>query len=781
MESETGLLIDSFASSTGPVTTDGDEVSELFVADDAIGETRRLTAKVVDASEGDVSIRTSSGALLMNPDVPAIGKYGVRWAGDGPEGLGWISLKTGTSGIANGVQLSGVIVDQAGATLEVRVDSNTGSSFITVELTPLTSKDFFFPFSDFERANGNGADFDKVDAVGLTLRATQPGTDGQIESIAICGGQSVTADIANPAFTGMISGTVFGDANRNRLFDSRESAFGSEVTVELLDDAGNVVDQQSTSGEYLFEEVEPGGYVVQLALSNREEQTAPRGAFGESDQRTAIEYVGRSIVDLDFDDDGDQDLALLSEINKTIAWYEHDSDGNLVELGSVELSGRPYALTSGDINGDGLVDLVASVLNSATPDSLSAGAVVLLSDGTGQFAPQPRIGLANGQLSLVVADLDGRNGVDLAFASFDDDQVRVRLNQGSGVFGTATSVEVGAQPIHLTEAHLDNDEHLDLVVSNFAADSVQILSNDGNGQFSITATIGTAFGPSATSVGDLDCDGLVDLAITAHGRLVDGEFQSDDMLEIVRQSADGSFVRSEEFNLGEGAHPRAVQVIDYDSDGQSDVIALRSEPSALALFAAGTECHLSADDVLETAPGATLFKATPFDQDGNLDLVSVGLRNQEVDGVELPFGEINVRLYERGTHTLTVGAGETLSGNDFGLFVEEQDQIQSAASSAGITSNPSVRADVNHNGMVDPMDALSIVNSLHAETPYDAALDMDEDGAIGPVDALLVINQLWHASTGTPSSAALAADTDAEQEERSSLIDALFANEEHNS
>ena len=50
--------------------------------------------------------------------------------------------------------------------------------------------------------------------------------------------------------------------------------------------------------------------------------------------------------------------------------------------------------------------------------------------------------------------------------------------------------------------------------------------------------------------------------------------------------------------------------------------------------------------------------------------------------------------------------------------------------------------DVNDDGRVSPVDALSIINFLNAPTDYRIALDVDRSGSISPLDALQVINRL---------------------------------------
>ncbi len=88
-------------------------------------------------------------------------------------------------------------------------------------------------------------------------------------------------------------------------------------------------------------------------------------------------------------------------------------------------------------------------------------------------------------------------------------------------------------------------------------------------------------------------------------------------------------------------------------------------------------------------------------------------------------------------------------------------------------SNPFMTMDVNGNGTIEPLDALSIINALNAAMVFDAQgrfissselnaglfgfLDTNADGLLTPLDALIVINALNQSANGEPPASRSAA------------------------
>ena len=110
-------LIDDFSGDSGPTVDEfptGTPVTEDFAAGAAIGGNRQFTAAFLNGPSGEeVSIRTETNVLRLNPDVQSIGEYSVAWDGAAggfdPTGLGGVDL---TMADGNGFCLENFFVDQ---------------------------------------------------------------------------------------------------------------------------------------------------------------------------------------------------------------------------------------------------------------------------------------------------------------------------------------------------------------------------------------------------------------------------------------------------------------------------------------------------------------------------------------------------------------------------------------------------------------------------------------------------------------------------------------------
>ncbi len=126
--------------------------------------------------------------------------------------------------------------------------------------------------SDPNPANGitgaiditDGQDDESVDAGLLPVENATPTPEGTKEPIEL----------------GSIGDKVFNDVNNNGIQEDFEPGLAN-YTVELQDGDGNVLDTMVTNadGEYLFDELEPGDYMVRFVRNNpTQEQFSPQDA-----------------------------------------------------------------------------------------------------------------------------------------------------------------------------------------------------------------------------------------------------------------------------------------------------------------------------------------------------------------------------------------------------------------------------------------------------------------------------------------------------------------------
>jgi hypothetical protein len=274
---------------------------------------------------------------------------------------------------------------------------------------------------------------------------------------------------------------------------------------------------------------------------------------------------------------------------------------------------------TGDLDGDGNIDVVASVFDKVFWYKNL--------DGFGNFGIPQEIGLGGLSLTLSVhlADLDMDNDMDVIATSFDNNLVSwYRNSDGLGNFSSAnliTSNDVMGI-IDVIAADFDGDLDSDLVVlSDDSNDLVIWYENlNGNGDFGPKQIItATATNGRAIYVADIDGDNDMDVITSAPGSItmvwfenLDGngtfslekviasgtasveeiyakDLDGDDDLDIIAASPFEDKVSWHENldglgNFGtqriittDAGFPRSVYSVDLDNDGDNDVLSAGSD------------------------------------------------------------------------------------------------------------------------------------------------------------------------------------------------------------
>lgn len=204
-----------------------------------------------------------------------------------------------------------------------------------------------------------------------------------------------------------------------------------------------------------------------------------------------------------------------------VPWLPAQSPFRATRQTSLPAGLSPAAVVTGDVDGDGDLDLVLGNANQR-PIQL------LLNDGSGSFTdesatrlPNPTTGFATYAIDL--ADVNGDGYLDLVFCNAQNLPNGVYLNLGSGYFVDLSSALLPSNAVTTVDQILgdfDGDGDLDW----FLVDRPQahLWLNDGQGGFSdasanllgLPANLG--FWYSRGSAGDLDGDGDLDLLVPAY-------------------------------------------------------------------------------------------------------------------------------------------------------------------------------------------------------------------------------------------------------------------------
>lgn len=231
---------------------------------------------------------------------------------------------------------------------------------------------------------------------------------------------------------------------------------------------------------------------------------------------TGVGTTPSAIATGDFNRDGKLDVVVGSEFGNAVSVLRNQTpSGGALAFGAATSFGTgtwPRCVVTGDVNGDGKLDLLTSNLAS---DSVSVLLNQTPDGGVAAFAAAVSYSVAPSPSSVAVADLSGDGKLDLVATGFQS-KVTVRLGQAGGVFGAPTNYAVGSEPKSAMVGDVNRDGRPDLIVANFNASSVSVLVGQGGGVFcpAVNSSAGTPAAPTSTAVADVNLDGKLDIVVT---------------------------------------------------------------------------------------------------------------------------------------------------------------------------------------------------------------------------------------------------------------------------
>jgi hypothetical protein len=341
-------------------------------------------------------------------------------------------------------------------------------------------------------------------------------------------------------------------------------------------------------------------------------QGAPAG-LGAPAAAILLEGKPLAILREDFDRDGSMDVAVSHEIaggetdSVTVLYgrlLDHTAEhGRRQRIG---VGREPRLLASGDLDGNGLPDLVVS-------NQLSKTLSLLLGSQTGLPARPEDMALGAGEsvAAITVWDSNGDGRLEVAVADPGRNEVTV-FQVEDGKLEEVASGTSGGNPTKLATGDLNGDGRIDLVAVSANTGEVSIYPGSPGvlpRELAPVSLPGGALSGSPTP-GDFDGDGFTDLAFTNF-------FAS--RVSYMRGSPQWLIPTG---TVPVGGNPEPLVAADFDGDGVPDVASINKESDDVT-YLRGTAGGLAANGGFETGRKRwDVLSSGDHNGDGFLDLVA---------------------------------------------------------------------------------------------------------------------------------------------------------------
>jgi hypothetical protein len=292
-----------------------------------------------------------------------------------------------------------------------------------------------------------------------------------------------------------------------------------------------------------------------------------------------------SVEIADLNGDGKPDIVVANEQSNNVTILLGDGKGGFTQAkGSPFPAGHnPNDIAIGDFNNDGKLDL-------AIANHDQKHLTVLLGDGNGGFTPAPNspfvVEVQPHTHGVATGDLNGDGNLDLVTDNWENNQVAVLFGDGKGNFNTSgTFLDVGKMPYQRVRVgDANGDGNADIITTNLEGDNVTILLGDGKGGFK--QSVGSPFpcgdSPFNFAIGDVNGDGKPDLAIVNSPS--SSARSGKDGLTILLGDGAGGFKMMTGSPFATGKIPNRVAIGDVNGDGVNDIAVSSPDGNNITLF-----------------------------------------------------------------------------------------------------------------------------------------------------------------------------------------------------
>jgi len=274
-------------------------------------------------------------------------------------------------------------------------------------------------------------------------------------------------------------------------------------------------------------------------------------------------------------------------------------------------------VVSGDVNGDGIADLISSQLGTGS-------VVVKINDGTGQFSASQTITTSSSMAHMQLVDIDDDGKLDLLAMRAGTNELAIFKGNGNGTFQNATTYFTGTSSPEFygrtAIADFNQDGKLDLVQAG--TDAIFVSVGDGQGGFGAAVSFATGLTVGGrVAVGDIDGDGKLDI--------VSSDGQTGFTARVMLANGDGTFRQGAAMSSAGNFGIQDLQVADLNNDGKAEVLISEVNSADVSVFSNnnGTFTRTSYDTSAHGGNRSGKILVQDFNNDGYKDFTVVDWDN----------------------------------------------------------------------------------------------------------------------------------------------------------
>ena len=384
----------------------------------------------------------------------------------------------------------------------------------------------------------------------------------------------------------------------------------------------------------------------------------------------------------------------------------------------------PHDIALGDLNGDGLIDIVASEKGDITDDFEAHTCIFINSSENQSFSFEPPI-IIDGdgyEMYAQVQDINGDGKLDIVTSKQSSNQLGVYLNvSNNNNVSFANKIIIGnvvatARPAF---ADLNGDGMIDMVTTSYASSSysreVFVYSNnstDGNLEFNLEVTILSGGEPAdwptdynwsaySTTLVDIDGDDKLDIVVT-NGTCLNCSPSGISILRNISTDSELGFEYeySSFYQYESNSLPSRIGISDLNGDGKPDILTADWLGGISIMVNSSTEGNIVLEEQMQIGVGS--YPLSIATADLNMDSTpEIVVSNWNVEGLRVIHNFLPVDE-EQGDLLYDINNDGVVNDSDFVMLLSQV-----------IDGNDSVSAaDINFDSAVDIFDLLLLSDYL---------------------------------------------------------------------